>query len=122
MELERGLHYTWHCPVYYEIQGRFHYLFKEGFGPFSRVMGNEDQRYLGLLLLELCRHKESLMRGEASKSQRKITSFFRPHSPHTSTERRSWGDLDVHDCGGLQSIDGGCIRGFGSLWPGTHDT
>ncbi len=53
IEPETELHYTCHCPVYYEIRGRFHCLFREGFGPFSRVMRYEDQRCLGLFLLEL---------------------------------------------------------------------
>ena len=80
-ELETKLHYICHCSAYYEIRGRFHYFFREGFGPFSRVMRYEDQRCLGLFLIELCRHRESLMRGETnhSQSQRQITNFFRAH-------------------------------------------
>ncbi|MCO5607117.1 hypothetical protein L7F22_061309 [Adiantum nelumboides] len=38
MEPETELHYICHCTVYYEIRGRFHCLFREGFGPFSRVI------------------------------------------------------------------------------------
>ena len=97
MEPETELHYTCHCPVYYEIRGRFHCLFREGFGSLARVMRYEDQRCLGLFLLELRRHRESLMRGEISQSQRRITDFFRvasgqdeeqlpqqsSHPPHT---------------------------------------
>lgn len=47
IEPETELHYICHCPVYYEIRGRFHCLFREGFGPFSRVMRYQDQRCLG---------------------------------------------------------------------------
>ena len=32
------LHYIFHYIVYYEIRGRFHCLFREGFGTLSRVM------------------------------------------------------------------------------------
>ncbi|MCO5592911.1 hypothetical protein L7F22_046915 [Adiantum nelumboides] len=43
-EPETELYYVCHCTVYYEIRGRFHCLFKEGFGPLDRVMKYEDQR------------------------------------------------------------------------------
>ena len=56
-EPETELHYMCHCTVYYEIRGRFHCLFREGFGPFSRVMSYQDQRCLGLYLLELHRQR-----------------------------------------------------------------
>lgn len=62
LEPETELHYICHCTVYYEIRGRFHCLFKEGFGPLSRVMSYEDQRCLGLYLLELHRHIDTLLR------------------------------------------------------------
>ena len=37
-------HFICRCLVYYEIRGRFHCLFREGFGPLSRVMRYENQR------------------------------------------------------------------------------
>lgn len=77
MEPETELHYICHCTVYYEIRGRFHCLFKEGFGPLDRVMQYQDQRCLGLYLLELQRHRDNLMRGQrAIQPQRQITDFF----------------------------------------------
>ena len=42
-------------------------------------MRYQDQRCLGLFLLELRRHRESLLRRPAERqSQRQITDFFRP--------------------------------------------
>ena len=70
IEAQTELHHICHCLVYYEIRGCFHCLFREGFGPLARVMRYEDQRCLGLFLLELRRHRESLMRGEIVQSQR----------------------------------------------------
>ncbi|MCO5582690.1 hypothetical protein L7F22_036589 [Adiantum nelumboides] len=69
------------CSVDYEIRGYFDFLFKDGFGPFSRVMRYEDRRCLGLFLLELRRHRESLLRTlEGRLSQRQITGFYTPAS------------------------------------------
>ena len=73
-EPETELHYICHCTVYYEIRGRFHCLFREGFGPLSRVMSYEDQ---GLYLLELHRYRDTLLgRARERQSQRQITDFF----------------------------------------------
>ena len=89
LEPETELHYICHCPVYYEIRGRFHCLFREGFGPLSRVMRYQDERCLGLfLLVELRRHRESLLRRPTERqSQRQITDFFGP--PTGQTERQT---------------------------------
>lgn len=43
VEAEDEAHYMLRCPVYYEIWGRFHCLFQEGFGPLAQVMQYEDQ-------------------------------------------------------------------------------
>ncbi|KAH7446947.1 hypothetical protein KP509_01G083500 [Ceratopteris richardii] len=79
LEPETELHYICHWTVYYEIRGRFHCLFREGFGPLSRVMSFEDQRCLGLYLLEVHRHRDNLLRRAGGRqSQRQITDFFTP--------------------------------------------
>lgn len=80
-EVESEEHYVCRCPVYYEIRGRYHCLFREGFGPISRITDFPDQRCLGLFLMELRRHRESLLRAptpRAGLAQPMITSFFRP--------------------------------------------
>ncbi|KAH7440397.1 hypothetical protein KP509_04G105200 [Ceratopteris richardii] len=81
LEPETELHYICHCTVYYEIRGRFHCLFREGFGPLSRVMSFEDQKCLGLYLLEVHRHRDTLLRrARGRQSQRQITDFFTPNT------------------------------------------
>ena len=88
LEPETELHYICHCSAYYEIRGRYHCLFREGFGPLSRVMRYEDQRCLGLFLLELRRHRESVLWRTADRQQqRQITDFYR--SPDVQSERQT---------------------------------
>ena len=78
-EPETELHYVCHCTVYYEIRGRFHCLFRDGFDSLDRVMRYQDQRCLGLFLLEIQRHRDSLLRGHRQRqSQRRISEFFSP--------------------------------------------
>lgn len=90
IEPETELHYICHCTVYYEIRGRFHCLFREGFGPLDRVMQYQDQRCLGMYLLELNRHRDNLMRRQrARQSQRQITDFFGSRETREEGEARS---------------------------------
>ena len=58
--VESEEHYVCHCSVFYEIRGRYHCLFKQGFGPLRKVMEYEDQWCLELFLLELNRHRNKL--------------------------------------------------------------
>ena len=84
---ETELHYVCHCIVYYEIRGRFHCLFKEGFGPLDRVMKYKDQRCLGLYLLEIHRHRNTLLRRQrARQNQRQINDFFRSNEAREEGE------------------------------------
>lgn len=104
-EAETEEHYICRCTVYYEIRGRYHCLFREGFGPLRKVMEYEDQRCLGLFLLELRRHREGLLRDRRTpppdpSRQRRLTDFFgagtsdplprspTPPSPHPPPSRR----------------------------------
>ena len=61
-EPETELHFICHCPVYYEIRGRYHCLFRDRFGPLSKVMSFPDQCCLGLYLLEAREYRESILR------------------------------------------------------------
>ena len=63
--------------VYYEIQGRYLCLFKEGFGPLHRVMEYEDKKCLGLFLLELKRHRETLLGDKQPRPAPPIQSTLR---------------------------------------------
>ena len=85
-------HYVCHYSVFYEIRGRYHCLFKQGFGPLRKVREYEDQRYLGLFLLELKRHREKLLKNPATHAhpQRTITTFFSPITPTNATSQSHW--------------------------------
>ena len=58
--------YVYHCSVFYENRGRYHCLFKQGFGPQHKVMEYEDQRCLGSFLLELKRHRGKLLKDNST--------------------------------------------------------
>ena len=79
IEPETEFHHLCRCPVYYEIRGRFHCLFKEEFGPLTKVMNYEDPRCLGLFLLELRKHKENLLKKPDNERHmhKEITSSFK---------------------------------------------
>mgnify|MGYP006905971721 CR=1 FL=1 len=53
MEFEED--YVCHCVVFYKIRGRHHCRFKHGFNQ-RKLMEYDDQRWLGLFLVELKRH------------------------------------------------------------------
>ena len=63
-------HYACQCMVVYEIRGRYHDLVKQGFGPLRKVMEQKDEQCLGLLWLEIKRHRK--------KEKDILTSFKRP--------------------------------------------
>ena len=62
-------HYVCHCSVFYKIRGRYHCLFKQGFGTLCMVMEYEDQWCRGLFLLELKRHREKLLKDNSTTTQ-----------------------------------------------------
>ena len=61
------VNFFYHCSVLYGIRGRYHCLFKQGFGPLHKLMEYEDQRCLGLFLLELKRQGKSCWRIQPHK-------------------------------------------------------
>ena len=75
--------------MYLSNRGRYHCLFKQGFGPLRKVMEYEDQRCLGFFLLELKRHREKLLKNTATQAhpQRTITAFFSPITPTNATSQ-----------------------------------
>ncbi len=90
-EVESEEHYVCHCSVFYEIRGRYHCLFQNGFGPLPTIMEYKDQRCLGLFLLELKRHREKLLKVDntatTTHQQRTITNFFTPMTlPHDTIQ------------------------------------
>ena len=43
-------HYVCHYIIFYEIRGRYHCLFKQGFGPLHKVMEYDEPTLLGAFL------------------------------------------------------------------------
>ncbi|MCO5597596.1 hypothetical protein L7F22_051675 [Adiantum nelumboides] len=95
-EPETELHYICHCTVYYEIRGRFHCLFKEGFGPLDRVMKYEDQRIRGKSKSSSDRMKKEKKEKQVINSLCKDLSTVIPQAP-SWIERMSWGNREDHD-------------------------
>ena len=89
--MESEEHYVCHCSVFYEIRGRYHCLFKQGFGPLCKVIEYEDEWCLGIFLLELKRHREKLLKDNSTTTQahpqRTITTFFSPITPTNATSQ-----------------------------------
>ena len=50
-----------------DIGGRYHSLFIQSFGPLCKVMENEDQRFLGLFLLWLKKHREEMLKDKDNR-------------------------------------------------------
>ena len=76
---------------FHEIRGRYHCLFKQGFGPLRKVIEYEDQQCLGLFLLELKGYREELLKDNNIATQayqlRTITSSFSPITPNHATSQ-----------------------------------
>ena len=73
-----------------KFRERYHYLFKQSFGPLCKVKEYEDQRCLLLFLLELKRHREKLLKDNSTiieaHPQRTITAT----TPSSDTQMGSW--------------------------------
>lgn len=80
-ELEFEEHFICRCPIYYEIRGRYHCLFTKSFGPLRRIMEYPDQRFLGLLLMEIHTHREMTLQEQThpqAMAESRIISVFQP--------------------------------------------
>jgi hypothetical protein len=75
-EVEIEVHFIFHCPIYYEIQGRYHCLFRE-LQTLSSFFKYPDQRCLALYMQEALRlHSHTLQPPPRPVSTQEITSFF----------------------------------------------
>jgi hypothetical protein len=75
-EVETEVHFIFRCPLYYEIRGRFHCLFRESqtLTGFFRYL---DQRCLALYIQEALRFRaHTLQPPIRPDSTQRITSFF----------------------------------------------
>ena len=72
--------------LFYEIRGRYHCLFKQGFSPQYRVMEYKEQQYLRLFLPELKRHTKKVLIDNIQPLQlvNKQTCFITPQATRAS--------------------------------------
>ena len=96
-EIESEEHFAFRCPIYYAIRGRYHCLFRDGFGPLPHILQFPDQRCLAAFLHEITRHRDASLRArrhpqhiQREDTQRPITDFFQSQdtSPQSSQRRR----------------------------------
>ena len=59
-EVEDETHFLLRCPVYYEIRGRYHCLYRDGPHTLRSFMAYPDPRCLGLLLREMMLLRSSM--------------------------------------------------------------
>lgn len=52
-EVEDEAHFLFRCPIYYEIRGRFHCLYRDGPHTLQSFLSYPDSRCVGLLLREM---------------------------------------------------------------------
>lgn len=75
-EVETEWHFIFGCPIYYEIRGRYHCLFR---GPqnLSSFFSYTDQRCVALYIQETLKHREHILQPPVRpNTTRQITSFF----------------------------------------------
>ena len=58
--MEDETHFLLRCPVYYEIRGRFHCLYRDGPHTLRSFMAYPDPRCLGLLIREMMLLRSSM--------------------------------------------------------------
>ena len=82
-----------HCSVFYEIKGRYHCLFKKGFGPLRKVMEYEGRSIvLGAFLARTQETQKSLKGNTATQTnqERTMTTFLSHITPtHRTSQLRA---------------------------------
>ena len=73
-----------------KFRERYHYLFKQSFGPLCKVMEYEDQQCLLLFLLELKRHREKLLKDNNTATQVHPQRTITATTPSSDTQMGSW--------------------------------
>eukprot|EP00245_Coleochaete_scutata_P008434 TRINITY_DN2569_c1_g3_i1.p1 TRINITY_DN2569_c1_g3~~TRINITY_DN2569_c1_g3_i1.p1 ORF type:complete len:107 (+),score=9.16 TRINITY_DN2569_c1_g3_i1:576-896(+) len=57
-KVEDKAHFVFECPVYYEIRGRYHFLFHYAERDLSRLLNHPERDVVGHFLLECFRLRE----------------------------------------------------------------
>ncbi|KAJ7533866.1 hypothetical protein O6H91_13G068200 [Diphasiastrum complanatum] len=90
--VESEEHFLFTCPVYYEIRGRYHCLFRQTHVTLRSLISYEDPRCVALMLREMSLLRQDLCQAVQHTypvTQSQITSFF--------SRRRSRSDVDMTD-------------------------
>jgi hypothetical protein len=60
-EPETEMHLIFRCPIYYEIRGRYHCLYRDSGGSLSTFFRYQDQRCLALFIREIFSHRSQFL-------------------------------------------------------------
>jgi hypothetical protein len=88
-EVETEEHFIFRCPIYYEIRGRFHCLFR-GIQTLSSFFRYSDQRCLSLYMQEALRLRGHILQPPPRPNPtQQITSFFMVLPSARGTKRQT---------------------------------
>jgi hypothetical protein len=83
------MHLIFRCPIYYEIRGRYHCLYRDSGGSLSTFFRYQDQRCLALFIREIFCHRSQFLHATPRLGMtRTITSYFHADPSDRSNKRR----------------------------------
>jgi hypothetical protein len=89
-EPETEMHLIFRCPIYYEIRGRYHCLYRDSGGSLSTFFRYQDQRCLALFIREIFSHRSQFLHAMPRLGMtRTITSYFHVDPSDRSNKRRA---------------------------------
>ena len=89
-EPKTEVHLIFRCPIYYEIEGCFHCLYRESRSSLSTFFRYQDQRCLALFIREIfCHRSQFLHATPRSWMTRTIKSYFHANPSDRSNKRRA---------------------------------
>jgi hypothetical protein len=87
-ELEIEMHLIFRFPIYYNIRGCYHCLYRDSWGSLSTFFGYQDQRCLALFIRQILSHRSQLLHTmPCLVMTRTITSYF-PTNPLDQSNKR----------------------------------
>jgi hypothetical protein len=88
--LEIEMHLIFRCPIYYEIRGRYHCLYRDSRGSLSTFFRYQDQRCLALFIREIFSHRSQFLHVMPHLGMtRTITSYFHVDPLDWSNKRQA---------------------------------
>jgi hypothetical protein len=89
-EPETEMHLIFRCPLYYEIRGHYHCLYRDSGGSLSTFFLYQDQRCLALFIREIFSHRSQFLHTMPHLGMtRTITSYFHVDPSDQSNKRRA---------------------------------